>query len=460
MSFEACLKCTICVAHCPVLRVAPAFRGPKLLGPDLARLREPYPDLPAALAVDARELDQCTGCRTCDLVCPAGVSPSELIREARSGTGPKRFRDLMLGRNEDLARIVGPLAAVANAAMSVGTVARVAKTALRLAANRPLPRYARQALRAWGKRRSQAAGVTAAEAGIPGRVAYFYGCYANYHRPELGQALVEVLERNGFQVTLPEQRCCGLPMLANGDRRRAIRNAEFNLSRLLREVEAGAIVVTTCTSCALALRRDYPRLLGAPAPGGDGAAAEAARRVAAKVYDVSELLLELHAGGQLDTGFGAVPGLTANPGLAAAPRLGYHAPCHQKMLGIGTPALELLSLVPGLEVHDLDAGCCGMAGTHGFKAEHYAAAMAIGEPLFEAVQGLFLAGGEVPPAAAAARLTGATVLTDCGTCQMQIEHGTGARTMHPVEVLRLAYRRGDEARERQAHAGTQGGLGM
>ncbi len=428
MSFEACLKCTICVAHCPVLRVDPDFRGPKLLGPDLARLREPDPDLPAALAVDERELERCTGCRTCDLVCPAGVSPSELIWEARSGTGPKRFRDLMLGRQEDLARMAGPLAALANAAMSVGTVARAAKTALGVAANRPLPRYARQALRAWGRRHSQAAGVTAPGTRIPRRVVYFYGCYANYHRPELGRALVEVLERNGFQVTLPEQQCCGLPMLANGDRRRAIRNAGFNLSRLLREVEAGAIVVTTCTSCSLALRRDYPRLLGAAAPGGGGAAAEAARRVAAEVYDVSELLLELHAGGRLDTAFGAVPGLAANSGLAAAPRLGYHAPCHQKVLGIGTPALELLSLVPGLKVRDLDAGCCGMAGTHGFKAEHYAAGMAIGEPLFAAVQGLSAEG-----------TTGATVLSDCGTCQLQIEHGTGARTMHPVEVLRLAY---------------------
>ena len=64
----------------------------------------------------------------------------------------------------------------------------------------------------------------------------------------------------------------------------------------------------------------------------------------------------------------------------------YHAPCQQRGHGIGTPALDLMALVPGLTATQVDATCCGVAGTYGLKREKYDIAMAVGRPLFEQVR--------------------------------------------------------------------------
>jgi glycerol-3-phosphate dehydrogenase subunit C len=85
--------------------------------------------------------------------------------------------------------------------------------------------------------------------------------------------------------------------------------------------------------------------------------------------------------------------------------------------------LELVSLLPGIEVSDADAGCCGISGNYGFKADRYDIAMAIGSNLFETIKSSGVA----------------FVLSDCGTCRLQITHGTGVRTAHPIAIVRAAY---------------------
>jgi glycerol-3-phosphate dehydrogenase subunit C len=142
-------------------------------------------------------------------------------------------------------------------------------------------------------------------------------------------------------------------------------------------------------------------------------AAQGAGELAAHTWDIMEFLLELRDKGRLNTDFKPVDGSYL-----------YHAPCHLRAQGIGRPALELLAALPGVTVTDLDAGCCGIAGSYGFKADRYDISMAIGRELFERIK---------------ASPAGSSVLADCGTCRLQIAHGTGAETMHPVSVLRKAY---------------------
>jgi len=93
-------------------------------------------------------------------------------------------------------------------------------------------------------------------------------------------------------------------------------------------------------------------------------------------------------------------------------------------MGIGFPAIELLRLIPGLEVEDLDAGCCGLGGTYGFKKETYDISMAIGRNVVNALESF---GSPV-------------VVSDCEGCRMQIRQLTGLKAVHPVQVLRDAYR--------------------
>jgi glycerol-3-phosphate dehydrogenase subunit C len=107
-------------------------------------------------------------------------------------------------------------------------------------------------------------------------------------------------------------------------------------------------------------------------------------------------------------------------------RLLYHAPCHLKSHGIGYPAMRLLRLIPGVTLEEVDEGCCGISGTYGVKVEKYDLSMKIGSRLFAAVKA---AGSDA-------------VLADCETCRMQVEHGTGATSAHPIEILARAYGHG------------------
>jgi glycerol-3-phosphate dehydrogenase subunit C len=91
--------------------------------------------------------------------------------------------------------------------------------------------------------------------------------------------------------------------------------------------------------------------------------------------------------------------------------------------GVGTPALDLLAMVPGLEVERSRAGCCGTAGTYGTKVEKYQIAMDVGAGLFEQV--------------AAARPD--FVVCDSETCRWHIAEATGLPVYHPVQVLDRAY---------------------
>jgi glycerol-3-phosphate dehydrogenase subunit C len=138
--------------------------------------------------------------------------------------------------------------------------------------------------------------------------------------------------------------------------------------------------------------------------------------VAEHVYDISEFLLMLDQRGELKRDF--------EPIFGAPTTLLYHAPCQQKAHHMGQPALDLFDLIPDLTVRLADAACCGIAGTYGFKVEKYQIAMDVGKPLFDQVAA---AGADKP------------VICDSETCRWQITHATGARSVHPVQVLAAAY---------------------
>jgi len=104
-------------------------------------------------------------------------------------------------------------------------------------------------------------------------------------------------------------------------------------------------------------------------------------------------------------------------------RLPYHAPCQLKSQGMGTPASDLLRLIPGLEVIDSNVTCCGIAGTYGLKKEKYEIAQAVGKPLFDMVQ---------------ANNDGLAAC-DTETCRWQIEKSSGVETVHPIVLVHRAY---------------------
>jgi Fe-S oxidoreductase len=159
-------------------------------------------------------------------------------------------------------------------------------------------------------------------------------------------------------------------------------------------------------SCVLTLGEEHLSLL----PGDDRAAA-----VGRQARLVDELLVEA-----IDDG-----ALRLDPDSPVSRRrILFHGHCHQKALAGTAATVALLQRLPGADVVELDAGCCGMAGSFGFEAEHYGLSMQIGESrLFPAVRG-----------EAAGTLVAATGVS----CRQQIGHGTGREALHPVQLVRAA----------------------
>lgn len=393
-NLDACLKCSLCVEHCPVVQVSPSFPGPKALGPDSERWR-----LELGTLADA-QLGACMNCKQCEMACPAGVQITSMIRRARAESRAEsggKSGDRYIADTELLGKLGTLLPAAANTALKLKPVRKVMEAVLGVDAARPLPRFARHVYRVQPRHRVPPAAVP----NLKKPVVLFTGCYARFYDPDLAGAVVEVLERNNFEVIIPPQMCCGLPFLANGYPEKAARNARFNLDHLDPYTRQNVPVIVASTSCALTLKSDYPELLGGGAAGFSG-----------QVRELGDFLRELWESGELNLGLGRVD-----------ETLSYHEPCHLKALGQGRPFVELLRLIPGLRVVELDEGCCGLAGTYGVKQRHAATAAAIGKPLFDQVRRL-----------------GSRVITECETCKMQIESGAEIETLHPVKILRQAYR--------------------
>ncbi|MDT8902466.1 anaerobic glycerol-3-phosphate dehydrogenase subunit C [Anaeroselena agilis] len=392
-NLDACTACASCTALCPVAAVVRDFPGPKLAGPAAERHRLAGAPADAALAY-------CTNCKTCDITCPSGVPVAALNMRARAGHVKKhgrRLRDWILAHGEHMAKLAMPAQPLSNLGMANPVTRRMLK-AIGIAGSRPLPRYApRTFLRSFGKLRQQP---------YDDKVVFFPGCFINYNDPQVGLDLIAVLQANRYEVLVPPGlACCGVPLVTGGYLEEGGKAARRNLAVLADHVRRGVPVLTACTSCGLMLKQEYGELFGA-----DGAG-----EVAARTYDVMEFLLELHDQGRLNTAFTPVGG-----------KYLYHAPCHLRAQGIGRPALELLAALPGVAVTDLDAGCCGIAGSYGFKDDRYDISMAIGRELFAKIK--------AAPADA--------VLADCGTCRLQIAHGAGVKALHPIAVVRKAYEPG------------------
>ena len=386
---DVCIRCATCMAVCPVSRVTPKFPGPKQAGPGAERFRRP-----GEPSVD-EWIDLCIGCHLCDMVCSSGVNISELNLIAKAKYLDEKgrpFRDWLLTHSYLFGRLGSFLSPFINRLLRNSHVKWLAESILRIDRRRELPGYESQTFRQWF-RDHQTKGKK--------KIAYFYGCYINTNEVDVGKATVQVLEANGFEVTLPPQRCCGIPMLGNGDFKGARKMGLYNVPSLLDTIRSGSDIIFSSTSCGYMMKHEYSRLLLIPK----------ADEVSQHLHDLFEFLKNLKESDGFNTNFKELP-----------LKIGYFAPCHLRALGIGLPALDILRLIPGLKIDNIEADCCGMGGTFGFKKEKYEISQEIGKDLAEAID----------------RLKPEIIVSDCEGCRMQIRHLTGLRVLHPIQILRDA----------------------
>ncbi len=397
---DHCLKCNICTSACPVAAVTPLFPGPKTVGPQAQRLRHPGNPSPD------HSIDYCSGCGICTLVCPHGVKVMEINTQAKAQmtkSNGMSLRNWFLSRNELWGRLGTPFAPLLNIGVRNRLARLMAEKLFKISARGPLPGWAGYTFRSWWKKQIKKH-PRPAPASDANRVAYFHGCSTNTYEPHIGKLAVAVLEHIGLYVEVPPQTCCGLPAQSNGDFDAARRYARTNIASLVEYARRGIPIVGTAASCMTAIKGDYHHVLGLDD--------EDALLVAKNTYDFMEFLARLHREGRLPTDFRPIEA-----------ELPYHAPCQLKAHGMGRPALDVLDLIPGLRCWEIDAECCGIAGTYGYKAEKRAIAEAVGLPIVEQV----------------AEAGADTVVCDTETCRWQIGSLTGAQTIHPVELVALAY---------------------
>jgi len=324
-------------------------------------------------------LDLCMECRACKTECPVGVDmarfKSEFLADyySRHGT-PLQAR--VLGNMDRLSKWGSRFAPLSNL-MPAPFVDR----------RRKLPAWRRETFARWAARRTGSGGNA---------VTLFNDTFTNHYEPEIGTAAVEILERGRCSVNIVRPACCGRPLISQGLLGPASAGAAKLIDALFPIAERGEKILFCEPSCLSAVKEDAPSLLRE----------ELARK--ARVVGAACMLFEEFAA-KLDLALRAGP-----------ERILLHGHCHQKSMGLLDATRSLLARIPSANVVDLDAGCCGMAGSFGYT--HYDVSVAI-------------ANRRLIPAAKA--MKGGEVLVAPGTsCRRQVSDLAGTAALHPATLIR------------------------
>jgi Fe-S oxidoreductase len=286
--------------------------------------------------------------------------------------------------------------------MTNGVTSRWLKRFAGFAPGRSMPKLHATTLRRWHARHANRSGNFA-----HGRVLLFCDEFTNYHDTEVGIKAVELLNRLGYEVVIPAHVDSGRAQISKGLLREARRLAIRNVELLKDVVTADLPLIGLEPSAILGFRDEVPDLVPGPL-------IKPAQALAKNALLFDEFIAREREVGRI----------RRESFTTAARQLKLHGHCHQKALSSLTPTVKALELPANYKVQLIPSGCCGMAGSFGYEAEHFALSQQIGElVLFPAVRSA--------PAE--------TLVVAPGTsCRHQIKDATGRRALHPAEVLHAA----------------------
>jgi FAD/FMN-containing dehydrogenase/Fe-S oxidoreductase len=343
-------------------------------------------------------MDMCIGCKGCSIDCPSEVDMAKLKVEVEHEYHQRHgasLRDYAFSHIERLSQVGSALAPVSNWMTEVPGARALMERTVGIAAERSLPTFHRETLQDWFAARGPRIAASDAER----KVLLFPDTYTNYNKPEAGKAAVRVLESAGVHVRILDGMSgSGRSPFSNGFIEKARTDARQNCSVLDTRLADGWDAVVVEPSDAVMFQSDYLDLLSG----------ESVETVAANTYGIMEYL---------DT-FRLVEDLPLN---SVDEHLTYHGHCHQKALKKDHHAVGVLRRA-GYRVDPLDSGCCGMAGSFGYEAEHYSMSRAVGEILFNQVD----------------RSNGESVVAPGASCRTQLGDEYDSRIPHPVEKLAAA----------------------
>lgn len=409
---RACNGCARCRAHndnerqCPMFRITATEEASPRAKANLLR-----GVLSGELSVDeltgerAKAVaDLCFNCHSCRVECPASVDIPKVVGEIKAqyvATNGLPLSDWLMGRIDVVSAVASRVSWLSNFLLRRRFVRWLGERLFGLSSAREIPALAGESFIRYATRRRWH--KASPHGGL--KVVYFVDHFANYHDPEIGRALAEILQHNqiGFYVPVG-QSLSGMARITAGDLKGARRVARRNVRILSEAVRQGYTVVATEPAAALCLQHEYPNLLDN----------EDAHLVAEHSHEACEYLWSLHQENRLTREFEPV-----------RHRVLYHQPCHSRVNDANMSAARLMQLIPELEVEVLDKGCSGMAGTWGLQRKNYRNSLRIGWPMVSAVR----------------RATNCSPTTECSACKLQMQHGGDYEAIHPLKLLAHAYGR-------------------
>jgi glycolate oxidase iron-sulfur subunit len=399
-----CVKCGVCQAHCPTYQVSKregaVARGKIALA---AAILDGETVLEERLQQD---ISMCLMCGSCVNKCPNKVPTNEIVGAIRRKITDSQGLSVV---GKGVSTLLGSRALMKTLSKSGAMVSplllkKVPETSgLRLRFPSPIMRGRTVPKIAFRNLFDRIPEFTQGRADKP-VVGFFAGCAITYAYPEIGEAMVSILQRMGYSVYVPRsQQCCGIPALSSGAGKLVGELAEANVNAFdQRKVQH---IITACASCNggigeyyQTMKADYDDFTG-------------------KVIDFSVFLKQ-------EGLFEELAGMKKWPERA---KVTYHDPCHLRTQGITKEPRELLRSLPNVDFIEMESAgtCCGLGGT--FSVYHYESSKAIGA---RKVPGMRESGAEM-------------IATACPGCIMQLQDivnhaGLKMKAVHILELMAKA----------------------
>jgi FAD/FMN-containing dehydrogenase/Fe-S oxidoreductase len=352
--------------------------------------------------------DLCLSCKGCKNECPSNVDVAKLKAEFLQhyyDSNGVPIRSRLIANFARLSGIASLVPWAWNGVLGTPGLRRMANRVVGFHPDRTMPLLSKTTLHRWAEKRKSNTSQKTTSATTPSKRLYLF-CdeFTNYNDVEVGQKAIELFERLGYEVVIPKHGESGRAALSKGMLKYAKTLAEHNVRALKDVVTADMPLVGLEPSAILTFRDEYPDLV-------DESLVADAKHIAENALTFEEFIAR-----EFDAGRISPDKFTDEKRL-----IKLHGHCQQKAVSSLVPGKKSLSLPKNYTVQLIPSGCCGMAGSFGYEAEHYDVSMKIGElVLFPTVR-------QQPD--------GVIIAAPGTSCRHQIKDGTSRKAKHPAEIL-------------------------
>ncbi|VAX29738.1 Fe-S protein, homolog of lactate dehydrogenase SO1521 [hydrothermal vent metagenome] len=341
-------------------------------------------------------MDYCLNCGQCLTECPTNVNIpglAVLAKEKLHEHIPYKINEHVLQNGKVISQLASNVPSLTNTILTKSPIRNVMEYTIGVDSRRNMPKFSKKLNKRQTKKDNKK------------EVVLWTGCSAQFNDTE-GELKnsIEIFEKLGYDVIMPEWKCCNIAKITYGNIKKALPDIHYNIEVLSPYAKRGIPIVFTSASCGYAFMHEYSQFIKGN---------NALDKIVNVSYDIYDFLYREYLNGSFE-----------NKLIPKDHKVVYHEPCHLKSQKNKYGPTDLLKIIPGMELLDIKDSCCGIAGTFGMKKENFDLSMEIGSKLFHEIKN---AEPEI-------------VLSGCGTCQIQISQGTKKEVFHPIVLINESFK--------------------